>query len=161
MKLLRIGLFGIGLDTYWPQFDGLEARLTGYVQNVADKLGRPEVEVLNLGLIDTSEKALHAGHQFRREDVDLILLHVAPIAIAQGVTKVRPLQVYHGKLKLLVAEGQRVEGPILEIGNTNSRYRFSLGARQFVNSWNSQVWRITARLASDTSAVSWRSWARS
>jgi L-arabinose isomerase len=86
------------------------------------------------------------------------------IAIAEGKTKVRPLKVYHGKvgsglsvemsvkhgsvtllsvvetadgkLKLLVAEGESVPGPILEIGNTNSRYRFSIGARKFVNDWN-------------------------
>jgi L-arabinose isomerase len=25
----RIGLFGIGLDTYWPQFKGLKNRLVG------------------------------------------------------------------------------------------------------------------------------------
>jgi L-arabinose isomerase len=42
-----------------------------------------------------------------------------------------------GKLMLLVAEGESVSGPILEIGNTNSRYRFSIGARKFVNDWNS------------------------
>jgi L-arabinose isomerase len=88
--------------------------------------------------------------------------------IAQGRTKVRPLGVYHGKVgrglsvemsvrhgpvtllsviedvscgrgfKLLVAEGRSVPGPILEIGNTNSRYSFPLGARGFVEAWNSQ-----------------------
>lgn len=87
------------------------------------------------------------------------------IAIAEGKTKVRPLAVYHGKvgkgvsvemsvkngpvtllsvvekrgggLMLLVAEGASVEGPVMQIGNTNSRYKFSTGARKFVNDWNS------------------------
>ena len=88
MNPLRIGLFGIGLDTYWPQFDGLEARLSGYVQSVADKLARPAVEVVNLGLIDTTEKALEAGHRFRREDVDLIFLHVTTYALSSTVLPV-------------------------------------------------------------------------
>ena len=98
---------------------------------------------------------------------DIVLMgHDGPghIAIAEGKTKVRPLQIYHGKvgrglsvemcvkhgtvtllsvvqtvdgkLKFLMAEGESVPGPILEIGNTNSRYRFSIGARKFVENWN-------------------------
>ena len=31
-----------------------------------------------------------------------------------------------------------VPGPILEIGNTNSRYRFSVGAKTFLNAWNAE-----------------------
>jgi L-arabinose isomerase len=101
---------------------------------------------------------------------DVVLMgHDGPghAGIAEGKTKVRPLQVYHGKIgrglsvemsvkagpitllsvaesrehgfKLLFAEGQTVTGPILEIGNTNSRYRFPIDARNFVNCWNEQA----------------------
>jgi L-arabinose isomerase len=89
------------------------------------------------------------------------------IAIAEGKIKVRSLEVYHGKVgrglsvemsvrygpvtllavaeddirgfKLLVAQGECVPGEILHIGNTNSRYRFPVGARALVEAWNEQA----------------------
>ncbi len=88
------------------------------------------------------------------------------IAIAGSKTKVKPLAVYHGKVgrglsvemsvkhgpvtllsvvedrahgfKLLAAEAECVPGEVLRIGNTNSHYRFSIGARGFVEAWNAQ-----------------------
>jgi L-arabinose isomerase len=85
---LRVGLFGIGLDTYWPQFPGLEERLTGYVERVAERLRRPDLEVVNLGLIDTPEGAQEAGHRFRQADVDLIFLYVTTYALSSTVLPV-------------------------------------------------------------------------
>src|SRR5690606_6612061 len=41
-----------------------------------------------LGLIDTPEKAMEAGHRFRREDVDLIFLHVTTYALSSTVLPV-------------------------------------------------------------------------
>jgi L-arabinose isomerase len=85
---LKIGLFGIGLDAYWPQFPGLEDRLKGYGHEVARKLGKAGGQVVNLGLIDTPEKAVAAGHQFRQADVDLIFLHVTTYALSSTVLPV-------------------------------------------------------------------------
>jgi L-arabinose isomerase len=85
---LRIGLFGIGLDTYWPQFPGLRERLEGYVARVAEKLKRPGVEVVDLGLVDSPEKAQEAGRGFRRADVDLIFLYVTTYALSSTVLPV-------------------------------------------------------------------------
>jgi L-arabinose isomerase len=87
-EALRVGLFGIGLDTYWPQFAGLEDRLKGYLGRVADKLRRPGVEVVSLGLIDSPEKAVVAGHRFRQADVDLIFLYVTTYALSATVLPV-------------------------------------------------------------------------
>lgn len=85
---VRIGLFGIGLSAYWPQFSGLEDRLRAYLGQTAAGLGKCDVEVVNLGLIDTPKKALVAGHEFRRADVDLIFLHVTTYALSSTVLPV-------------------------------------------------------------------------
>jgi len=110
---LRVGLSGIGLGACWSQFQGLKERLEGFVRAVSIRLERPDVEIINLGLIDSPERAMEAGHRFRREDVDVIFLHATTYALSSTV--------------LPGVEGESVPGPILEIGNTNSRYRFPIG----------------------------------
>ena len=84
----RVGLFSIGLDVYWPQFASLQERLNGYNAQIAERLARPDVEVVNAGMIDTPEKALAAGHHFRESDVDIIFLHVATYALSSTVLPV-------------------------------------------------------------------------
>ena len=59
---LRIGLVGLGLEAYWSQFAGLEERLKGYVGEVEKKILTDSRVVVNLGLVDTPEKAVEAAH---------------------------------------------------------------------------------------------------
>ena len=87
-KQLTIGLFGIGLDAYWEQFAGLEARLQGYLGIVEEKLSVIHSNIVNLGLIDTAEKAFEAGIEFRKADVDLIFLYVTTYALSSTVLPV-------------------------------------------------------------------------
>jgi L-arabinose isomerase len=85
---LKIGLFGIGLDTYWPQFEGLKERLEGYLDVVEEKLSAICPNIVNAGLVDTADKAFQAGRQFRQQDVDLIFLYVTTYALSSTVLPV-------------------------------------------------------------------------
>ena len=87
-KPQRIGLFGIGLEAYWPQFQGLKKRLEGYMDVVQKKLERPGVKIVNLGLVDSVAGSFEAGHKFREADVDLIFLYVTTYALSSTVLPV-------------------------------------------------------------------------
>lgn len=85
---LRIGLVSIGLDTYWPQFPGLKERLEVYSARIETKIAGMEhgkVQIVNLGLVDSPERALEAGHELRSADVDLLLIHAATYALSSTV----------------------------------------------------------------------------
>ena len=85
---ITVGLYGIGLDTYWPQFEGLHDRLVGYQNRLAEKLARPGVRVVNVGLIDDPQKAGDAADTFQREDVQLVFLYVSTYALSSTVLPV-------------------------------------------------------------------------
>ncbi len=82
---LRIGLFSIGLSAYWEQFPGLLNRLNGYNQQIESRLKRDGAEIVNLGMVDSPEKGLEAGHLLRQHDVDILFLHAATYALSSTV----------------------------------------------------------------------------
>ncbi|MEX2233809.1 MAG: arabinose isomerase [Cyclobacteriaceae bacterium] len=84
----KVGLFSIGLQAYWDQFEGLEKRLQGYTNIVESKLKDFGADVVNAGMVDTPEKALRAGHLMRQADVDIIFLYVTTYALSSTVLPV-------------------------------------------------------------------------
>ncbi len=101
---LRIGFFGIGLDTYWAQFEGLRERLIGYMDVAEAKLTRPNTRVVSAGLVDTVEKANEAGSLFRKSEVDLIFLYITTYALSSTVLPV----VQHANVPVVVLNLQPV-----------------------------------------------------
>ena len=84
----RVGVFGIGLDTYWPQFAGLRERVEGYQRRVEERVGELGGEVVSAGLVDSAQAAREAGDRFARAQVDLVLCHAVTYATSSTVLPV-------------------------------------------------------------------------
>ena len=80
---VRVGLFGIGLETYWGQFPGLRERLEGYIARIRTNLGG--ADVISAGLVDTVDKAHEAAALFRSHDAKLVFLYVSTYALSSTV----------------------------------------------------------------------------
>ena len=86
--MIKAGLFGIGLDTYWPQFEGLLERLQGYQSQIADKMESFGAEVVNVGLVDSPIVAREKAQVLKTEDVDILFLYVSTYALSSTVLPV-------------------------------------------------------------------------
>ena len=83
--MTKVGLFGIGLDTYWAQFGGLLDNLIGYQEQIKNKIAGFGVEVIDAGMVDNSEKAQQAGDFLKSSDVEIVFLYVATYALSSIV----------------------------------------------------------------------------
>ena len=86
--MIKVGLFGIGLDTYWPQFEGLLERLEGYQEQIATKMKSFGAEVVNVGLVDSPIVAREKAQVLKTEDVDILFLYVSTYALSSTVLPV-------------------------------------------------------------------------
>ena len=81
----RVGVFGIGLETYWAQFAGLKERLEGYQRRVETQLAECGAVVVSAGLVDNAIAARVAGDQLARADLDLLVCYVGTYATSSQV----------------------------------------------------------------------------
>jgi len=84
----RVGLFGIGLDTYWPQFEGLKGKLEGYQAQIHQKLESFGAEVVDVGLVDRPDQSRAVGDRLHAENVDIVFLYISTYALSSTVLPV-------------------------------------------------------------------------
>ena len=84
----KVGLFGIGLDTYWAQFDGLLDNLMTYQSQIKNKIAQFGVEVVDAGMVDNPLKAREAADFLKKNDVEIVFLYISTYALSSTVLPV-------------------------------------------------------------------------
>ena len=85
---MKIGIFGIGLETYWPQFDGLLSRLEGYLNEIKSRIEGMNVTVVDAGMVDSPAKAQEAADFLTSENIDIVFLYISTYALSSTVLPV-------------------------------------------------------------------------
>src|SRR5665647_2030046 len=84
----KVGLFGIGLDTYWAQFDGLLDNLKSYQGQIKNRISGFGVEVIDAGMVDNPVRAREAADFLKSQDVEIVFLYVSTYALSSTVLPV-------------------------------------------------------------------------
>ena len=85
---MKAGIFSIGLDTYWPQFDGLLDNLNGYHAQIRNRIAGMGIELIDAGMVDNVKKASGAATLFKQQDVEVIFLFISTYALSSTVLPV-------------------------------------------------------------------------
>lgn len=81
-NIVKIGLLGVGLQTYWRQFDGLHSRLMGYQSEIEQRIRLFQVEVVNVGIVDSVQETSIVVKQLKEEKVDLLFVFISTYALS-------------------------------------------------------------------------------
>lgn len=76
----RIGVFGVGYDVYWNQFDGLLDELMGKHQTFLNKLSDKGAEIIDFGMIDNPKKAYEKLKDIQSANLDLVFCNMLTYA---------------------------------------------------------------------------------
>ena len=76
----KIGIFAVAHATYWEQFEGLEDNIMGFHKDFVEKTKGMGADVVDFGMIDSSEKAFAAIPKMLAEDVDVIFVNMVTYA---------------------------------------------------------------------------------
>ena len=82
---VKVGLIGVGLNTYWGQFDGLLARLNGYQTEISKKMTELNADVVDMGMVDSPEKAAETAEKLNGSGMELLFIFISTYALSSTV----------------------------------------------------------------------------
>ena len=84
----KIGVFGVGHETYWGQFPGLLEELTGKLTDFCHQVENKGAEVVNFGLIDNALKAADAIPVIQAANLDLLFCDMVTYATSATIGRI-------------------------------------------------------------------------
>jgi L-arabinose isomerase len=79
-RTANIGIFGVGFNKYWPQFDGLLDELTKKLNIFIDRVKANEVQVTSFGIADDAESAYAILPKLKAANLDLVFCQMLTYA---------------------------------------------------------------------------------
>ena len=79
---------GIGLDTYWDQFDGLLDNLKSYQLGIHQKMVGFGAEVIDAGMVDNPLRAREAASFLASQEIELLFIYISTYALSSTVLPV-------------------------------------------------------------------------
>ena len=81
-RTARIGLFGVGFDVYWQQFEGLYGQLSIYHKDMKELIEKNDVEVIDFGIVDSNDMAFETVKKIREARLDLLFCNMLTYAVS-------------------------------------------------------------------------------
>ncbi len=79
-RTARVAMFSVAHATYWAQFDGLYDNIMGYHRDFCNMLQKNDVEVLDFGMVDSSEKAYDVSARIKAAMPDVLFCDMVTYA---------------------------------------------------------------------------------
>lgn len=79
-RTAKIGIFAVAHATYWNQFEGLEENIMGFHNDLCGLVAENDVEIVDFGMIDSSEKAYDAVPEILAANVDVMFCNMVTYA---------------------------------------------------------------------------------
>ncbi len=79
-RTARIGVFGVGFDAYWTQFEGLYEKLLSYHEEFKQIVAENDVEIIDFGMVDSNTLAYETVAKMKGACLDLLMCNMLTYA---------------------------------------------------------------------------------